>query len=330
MKTIYLHVGMPKTGTTFLQARVFPHFKGIGYQDKGVFELLNRIIYSNPILLDLENIREEADRLLMKVDEERVLFSHERLFGDMLRNYHDNVYLAGWLKVIFPAAKLLIVIRRQDDLVESIYRQSLQSSYYQRINSFLNYRKNTFEDSLDEHGLPSIDVKQIDLHRYVMNYVKQFGRDNVAVLPYELLRRDQHTFVDQLAAAINVEPFYPAHNYEENRSYSWLSCQTALLLNRFVRVKGDGSRLLQLIPNKPLSAFLRQEPSEERLDKVLRAINRRLTLRHVLQNGLDRIVYVKRSLISRNKRERIMAFHRESNARLDQEFNLNLKVLGYY
>jgi hypothetical protein len=330
MKTVYLHLGMPKTGTTFLQNRFFPHLKGVGYQDKDIGELVNRVIYSNPILIDLNSIREEANVLVSRINEDRVLISHERLFGDMLRNYQDNVYLTGCLKVIFPKAKLIVVIRRQDDLVESIYKQSLQSFSYQRLNSFLNYRNKTFSDALDQHGLPNIDVKQIDLYSYVKNYVEHFGSDNVTVLPYELLRRDQPAFLKQLAGAINVEPFYPALNHEENRSYSWLSSRIALVLNRFVRVEGDGSRVLQFILNKPLSRLLSNKPSQGRPDKILRAINRRLTLTHVLQNGVDRVVYVRRNLISRKKRERIMEFHRETNATLDREFNLNLKLYGYY
>jgi Sulfotransferase domain len=330
MKTVYLHLGMPKTGTTFLQTRYFPHLEGVSYQNKEIVELLNRVIYSNPVMLDLNSIRHEADGLLNRVNKDRLLISQERLFGDMLRNYQDNVYLTGCLKVIFPRAKLIIVVRRQDDLVESIYKQSLQSYCYQKLNSFLNYRHKTFADALDQHGLPNIDVKQINLYSYVRNYVQHFGKDNVTVLPYELLRRDQSAFLNRLAAAINVAPFQPAVHHEENRSYSWLSCRIALGLNRFVRVEGDGSRVLQFIPNKPLSRLLRKEPAEGGLDKILRAINRRLTLRHVLQNGVDRVVYVRRNLISQKKRERIMEFHRESNARLDREFNLDLKLYGYY
>ena len=147
MKTIYLHVGMPKTATTFLQARWFPFLKGIRYQDKAVKDLIDRMIYTNPILLDLPNIRKEFDGLLANTEGERLLISQERLFGNMLQNYQDNVYLAGCLKVVFPNAKLIIVIRRQDELAESIYKQALQSYYCQTLDSFLNYRNGTFADS---------------------------------------------------------------------------------------------------------------------------------------------------------------------------------------
>lgn len=330
MKPVYLHVGMPKTGTTFLQARCFPHLKGIRYQDRELSALLDRVIYTNPIFLDLPRARSESDAVLEKMREASLLISNERLFGNMLRNFHDNLHLTCCLKALFPVAKVIVVVRRQDELAESIYKQSLQSYYYQRLDSFLNYRRQTFADAGDHLGPPSLDVKLLDLHRYVQHYVEQFGRDNVAVLPYELLRHDQRAFLAKMAATLNVEPFYPAHDYQENRSYSWLSCRVARALNRFVRVEGDGARLLQFIPNKPFSSFLNGRPSERRIYRALRDINRRLTLRHFLQNGLDRILYVERNLISRRKRELIMALHKDSNARLDGEFNLSLKSFGYY
>jgi len=330
MKRVYLHLGMPKTGTTFLQARYFPHLKGIRYGDKEIVELLDGVIHTNPLFLDLKRARRQARDALEKIAEESLLISHERLFGNMLKNYHDHAYLAGCLKAIFPGARLIVVVRRQDDLAESIYRQSLQSYYHQSVGSFLNYRGQTFKGSCDQLGLPNLDVRQLDLHRYVRNYVELFGRDHVAVLPYELLRHDRRAFLERLAAALHVAPFYPADGHQDNRSYSWLSCKIALLLNRFVRVEGDGSRILQFIPSKPFSSFLDGKPPERRVYQILRAINSRLTLRHVLQNGLDRVVYVRRNLISPQKREAIMAFHRESNARLDGEFNLNLKLFGYY
>lgn len=330
MKNIYLHLGMPKTGTTFLQARCFPYLDRIRYRDKEIMDLLDRVIYTNPTFLDLKRTKDEADRILEKTGDESLLISHERLFGNMLINYHDNLYITRCLKMLFPEAKVIIVIRRQDDLVESIYKQSLQSYYHQRTNSFLNYRNNRFEDSCDLPGWPNIDIKQLNLRRYVQNYVEHFGRDNVAILPYELLTHDQRAFLEKLAAAINVEPFYPANNYQENRSYSWLSCRIALALNRFVRVEGDGSRLLRFIPNKPFSSFLKNKPSETGFYKMLSAINRRLTLRHFLQNGVDRIIYIKGNLISAKKRELILSFHTESNRTLDEEFDLDLKRFGYY
>ena len=320
---------MPKTGTTFLQTRCFPFLTGIRYRDSGITELLDQTAYTNPAFLDLDLLKREADRI-RNLSKENLLISHERLFGNMLANFWDHAHITRCLKRLFPDGRIIIVIRRQDELVESIYKQSLQSGYHQRIGSFLNYRRKTFQDAGDHLGQPNLDVKQLNLDRYVQSYAAHFGRENMLVLPYEMLRLDQDAFLNELFAFINVEPFYPIRNGRENRSYSWLSSHVAFLLNRFVRFEGDGSRFLQFIPNKPFSGFLDSTPSERPFDRTVRALNRRLSLRHVLQNGLDKIVYINRSLISPKKRDMIMAIHRESNRKLDQEFGLGLDRFGYY
>ena len=329
MSSIYLHLGMPKTGTTFLQTRCFPFLTGIRYRDPRIMNLLDQIAYTNPAFLDLDLIKREADGI-MDAAGESMLISHERLFGNMLSNFWDHTYITRSLKHLFPDARIIIVIRRQDELVESIYKQSLQSGYHQRIDSFLNYRKKALQDAADTLGQPNLDVKQLDLRRYVQSYAAHFGRNNLLVLPYELMREDQETFLKKLFAFIDVEPFYPNRNGRENRSYSWLSSHVALFLNRFVRIEGDGSRFLQFIPNKPFSSFLAGAPSDRRLDRSLRAVNRGLTLRYVLQNGLDKVAYTNRNLISDKKRELIISVHRESNRALDVEFDLGLGSFGYY
>jgi len=291
--------------------------------------LLDKIAYTNPAFLELDAIKLEAERIVNGSDD-KLLISHERLFGNMLENFWDHRHITSCLKDLFPAARIILVVRKQDELVESIYKQALQSGYYQRLDSFLNYRNKAFQDAGDYLGQPNLDVKQLDLHRYVKSYVACFGRQNLLVLPYELLRLDQEEFLDKLFAFLEVEPFYPIHNGRENRSYSWMSSHLALWLNRFAWAEGDGSRFLQFIPNKPFSSFLKGAPTGRPFDKTLRAINRSLTLRHLLQDGLDKVVYTNRTLISARKRAMILALHQESNSNLDREFDLDLHRFGYY
>lgn len=339
MKRIYIHVGMPKTGTTFLQERFFPNLKGLCYvhttnyspiAQRGFMGLLRRIVYTNPAFYDLQSAKEEARELLQAVDEELVLISWERLFGNMFANYFDNFYITNILKALFPTARIIMIIRRQDELLDSIYRQTLHSYHHQTVNSFLNYANESFGDANPRVPHSNLDVKQFDYRRYIRNYGELFGRDNIEVLPYELLKTDQGAFLDKLCAFMQVEPFYPAENNYVHESYSLLASYIALLLNRFVRIRGDGSRLLQLIPDEPFSSYLAKRNSESRFYKLLEKVNRRLSLRYFLREGVDRVVYVKGKLISDEKRRLIINLHKESNRLLDEELKLGLDRFGYY
>src|ERR1043165_717810 len=231
MSTVYLHLGMPKTGTTFLQTSCFPFLCGLRYNDSSLISLPDKIAYTNPAFLELESLKLEVARIVNGLCD-KLLISHERLFGNMLKNFWDHSYITGCLQQLFPDARIILVVRKQDELVESIYKQSLQSGYYQGLNSFLNYRKNEFRESGDYLGQPNLDINQLDLHRYVQRYVSTFGRSNLLVLPYELLRSDRTAFLDKLFAFLEIDPFYPPPNGRENRSYSWLSSYLDLALKR--------------------------------------------------------------------------------------------------
>src|SRR5690242_6551874 len=128
MRAVYLHLGMPKTGTTFLQTSCFPFLSGLRYNDSGLIRLLDKIAYTNPAFLELDSLKLEATRIVNSSGD-KLLISHERLFGNMLKNFWDHSYITNCLKQLVPEARIILVVRKQDELVESIYKQSLQSGY---------------------------------------------------------------------------------------------------------------------------------------------------------------------------------------------------------
>jgi hypothetical protein len=339
MKNIYIHIGIQKTGTTFLQELCFPHLKELHYIHKenystpppdGIVGRLSRIANTNPLFLHLEKEKEELDCLLQAVKEETVLISYERLFGNLSFNFYDNFNTTRSLKYLFPTAKIILVIRRQDDLLESLYKQCLRAYFCPTLNSFLNYAHKRFEDPSYFFSYPSINARQLNYYKYARNYAEVFGRDNVIILPYEMMKTDQMGFLNRLFDFMRIEPFYPKKNRNVHRSYSLLSCYIAFLLNRFVRVSGRESRLLRFIPNEPFSSYLSKHSSGSLFYRTLDKVNRKLSLNYMLEHIVDRIFYVKGNLISDRKRKLIMELHKESNKILDEEFNLGLKRHGYY
>lgn len=339
MKNIYIHIGIQKTGTTFLQELCFPHLKGLHYVHKknystpppdGIVGRLSRIANTNPLFLDLKEEKAGLDCLLQSVKEDRVLISYERLFGNLSFNFYDNFSTTRSLKYLFPEAKIIFVIRKQDDLLESLYKQCLRAYFCPKVNDFLNYVEGKFEDPFYFSTYPSISAKQLNFYKYAQNYAETFGQDNLIVLPYEMMKTDQKGFLNRLFDFMQVEPFYPERNRTVHRSYSLLSCRIAFLLNRFVRVKGRESRLLRFIPNEPFSSYLDRHSSDNIFCKLLSQVNRRLSLNYALEHGLDRVFYVKGSALSGRTRRLIMELHKESNGILDKEFNLGLKQHGYY
>lgn len=312
MKEVYLHVGLPKTGTTFLQERCFPRLKGVHLVRKEykawpppIIELLWRVAEGFPLFVDMDERRAEVDRFLRGIGEDKVLISYERLTGDTMWSFRDHASATESLRELFPAARIIFTIRRQDDILEGFYRQHLRNFYYPTIDGYLNYRDGRFGDMFrPTPAFPSISVWRLDYYTYARNYAALFGRPNVKILPYEMMRAEPRRFHGQIAEFLGVEPYEPPAGGAVNRSYSLLSCHLAQRLNRFARVPWREQRPWQVIPPKPLQ--------------------------YALENIVDRVHYKKGNFISAEKRRRIMEIHHDSNRRLAAEHDLDLQRYGYY
>ena len=162
---IIIHVGLHKTGTSFLQ--------------KNVFEKLKEISYRYGFSLDDPPAKEKKN-----------LISYEALSGrPFLPNYPDTRYIiANRLKRIFPTAKIIVGIR---DI--KLWKKSL---YYQYIISggILNY--NQYEKKISNSSY-------MDQGSYV-NYLKELF-DEVLVYKQEQLKNNTDETVKKICDFIGLD-----------------------------------------------------------------------------------------------------------------------------
>jgi hypothetical protein len=136
---VVIHLGLPKTGTTFLQKAIFSNFPDINYIERN-FNLKTKI---------------QTNKLN--------LISEEGLSGSYYRtiNNEDNRFdIANKLKLLFPNAKILLGIREQNKWIRSMYSQAVRegcphsfNKWYELINKnfldvdkYVKYLKNLFSD----------------------------------------------------------------------------------------------------------------------------------------------------------------------------------------
>lgn len=125
MKTIYLHIGTPKTGTSalqkfFLDNRIELKNRGISYPKHalGEYDISSgngQEIINIGLKDGVEKARAYLDKLVGKSDSESVLISTEAFY-----NHPDLV------RQIVPSAKIIVYFRNQLDLVESSYNQAVK------------------------------------------------------------------------------------------------------------------------------------------------------------------------------------------------------------
>lgn len=333
--SIYFHIGMGKAGSSFLQQDVFPNFQGIEYinhfkYDNPLSSLFLDIYYKqNPWQLDLDAKSEKIGPYLQNKD--NALFSWESLIGSSYTNFHNHFLFADTVKHICPSAKIIFITRKQDDYLHSQYMQAIHMGSAFSINYFLNYKDGSFGSyTPSPWKKANLDMRILNYMNFVATYIERFGKENILVLPFELLRDNKELFIkklEQFTGSNFVLDACQESSKVRNKSYSLISYYIAILVNG---INDPCTPSFLRLTKKVLSkAFKRIMPQGSSAIKKQRKKSS-LKLRGFLQNGLDKLFYIKANLLTPKQRQDILSFHRESNIQLDKLFNLNLEKFGYY
>lgn len=353
---VYVHTGLPKTATTYLQKHVFPYLKDVHYIAKeGENDFFNdyfvKIRFGNHIIIQ-DEIQQQFLEYVRFVDERKVLISEEALSEPRNngRHFMPNTMI---LAKIFPSVNIIFTIRYQIDFIESFYLQDLRVGGCMSIDAFLRYNKKKktfleFESTL----VPKISVYYLDYRKFIAFYLAMYGSDNVKVMVYERLKEDKEAFISDLCNFIGTEFTNPTRDAVEHRSYSWPAAYCALWLNRLTYSK-DGR--LGVIVEKPyvealdslierMSNYLgtanmgRYRRFVLKILRVMLNIVRLLMLKISVQNFSNLIdlfvkhtgVGAKGTMIDKEKKQILRNIYNELNKDLDKKYCLNLKTFNYY
>ncbi|PRQ02269.1 hypothetical protein ENSA5_25050 [Enhygromyxa salina] len=242
-KQIILHVGLHKTGTTFLQERVFPALPRVRFvhpyhrarPDDGPIErFLLELLFRNAACVDVEAHRERIVAWLAQVEEPTVLISSEAIVGWPAENHSNLAVNTELLARMFPAAKIWLVVRRQDSWVASAYSQLLKAGWSTTIERYLNYRG---EGQFDRYNIglyngPNVDARDLDWFAFDSLFRARWGEDAVLTLPFELFRADADDFLRRFYAFAELEGVFPEAGERVNESWSPVTLGLAKLVNR--------------------------------------------------------------------------------------------------
>ena len=204
-----VHIGYPKTGTKYLQNYVFPHISGINYVDYWDSMAQLEDVFMGTTF--------EHKCRRGPTPKENSLYTSERLVGTPATGVL-NYEIALRLKDIgFDRA--IIVIRRQDTMIESLYRQFVQQGSVLTAREFIN-------DS------EAFRWMYLDYYNLVDRYVQVFGCENVLVIPHEKLSRDPVGVSRRIGEFCGGE----VENIEDTRrnvSLSYISIKLLRIINHF-------------------------------------------------------------------------------------------------
>jgi len=215
--TIYLHIGLPKTGTTYLQKQIFPKLHSLNYLHKPLTTFLQD--GSDPIygIMDRafkhsaaiwEGLGDEIFSRLTRelkdpsIEPRSLLISDEGAVGSrpyFLRS-HLNQFSKKAAEWGFESLKIICIFRRQD--------QWIGSHYAQTSNRNPNASQRDFEAFVDAW----LDKKQryyskgivLDYKTLRDQLVMAVGADSVLMLPYELLKTDSPAYINRILDFLNA------------------------------------------------------------------------------------------------------------------------------
>lgn len=228
MNKIVLHIGLCKTGSTFLQEELFPNLihTDLKLNPNIYMEFNNRLNYINDLTLYKKerykiNVQKENFKYLKRfikvkffMKEKSVLrkdkttiYSSEGLVGSGLRPSKNSFINALVLKILFPKAKIILVLRRQEDYLKSIYRQ-------------LVFKEDRYDRFIPFKEIVDFSQDYLDWFKIVTVYKFFFGEKKLLVLPYELMKIDLEKFTKKITKFLDVTPDLPNDYYKKKVNVS--------------------------------------------------------------------------------------------------------------
>ncbi len=172
-----IHVGFPKCGSTFLQAGLFSKVKAINAITVGgknciVPTIFSYLVYCPDPYYDQQKALKDAQ----DIDQDVNVLSNEGFTA-----FVNPELIADRLKKTFGDTKILIVLRNQKSILLSHYLHDIKIGYIVSFDKWLDIQYARFRTQFFQYS------------HTINAYKKQFGDENVKVLLFEELFKEEAT-----------------------------------------------------------------------------------------------------------------------------------------
>jgi len=181
---IYFHVGTGKTGSTYLQQKVFPKIKGIKYLPTHKF-------YSYPKFLS----QSKASKVLLSREFDRQLEEEIIIFSAKYSNTTP-----------------IITFRKHSAYIASQYKRFIKNGYQMDFNSFFN---------LEDTGY--FKIKHLH-YKYQIELLQKYFNQPPIILNFSDLKNNPKAYITKLTEAIdahinleeiNLKHFHTSYNHKQ-------------------------------------------------------------------------------------------------------------------
>jgi hypothetical protein len=189
-----IHIGYPKTASTWLQEVVFPD-ESLGFTTpwgNRCALAIDQLVLCGPYNFSPEEAIANFKSNIHEPLSLTPVISDEILVGDPIQGKYWGKMIADRLVEVFPSAKVLICIREQKSYMLSAYKEYIRSGGTFPLQRFIGH-------NLNRHGFTGIIQKNFLEYDTVISYYQNlFGKEKVLILPFEMLRLEPQFFLDSL------------------------------------------------------------------------------------------------------------------------------------
>jgi len=194
---LIIHLGIHKTGTTFLQKNVFPNLPLLYLNQLELKAFYSYILFEDDLTFNPKVAYNLFYQVLIKkfknfTDSDTVVISNEDLYGIPWIGTIIRKRNIDRLLIVFDELQFILTIRNQYTLMESLYSQYVKSGGIY-----------TTKKLLSSYNYPLIfDKKYFFYHDYI-NYIQIKGR--ITILLYEELLLNKYKYYQALLGILNKD-----------------------------------------------------------------------------------------------------------------------------
>jgi hypothetical protein len=224
-----IHIGYPKTGTTWFQNHFYPKIVNYRY-------LSRPLVFKHLIEPDIFSYDPSISIKELEITGDNIVICEELLLGGIDIGYGNGSYIkemALRLKQTFPNGRVVIFIRNQVDTIASWYYQYLRTGGSYSAKKYL-FRENMYNLFYKEYDLFSFKILEYD--KIIDLYTSIFGLENVHVYLYEDFLHQKESFIKDFLIRYGFETT-DSSNLEyfkkPNKRYRVIILYFARLVNYF-------------------------------------------------------------------------------------------------